>query len=169
MIVEPSLKTSHVMKKPSPLQCAAGGVCCLSFGCSFLMFTFFLPVFFSAPGGFIVEDTDHTKPSRTDVCVFSCEATPEKIGGFYDVSRSFSVQGKWNEKEYRFNLSLPGKFQATHHHFWTVTVRLYFLLQIWPLCFIDGSTLSLNTNLECMLFQSMFQTCIIQPLCALAN
>ena len=36
-----------------------------------------------------MEDTDHTKPSRTDVCVFSCEATPEKIGSFYEVGHSY--------------------------------------------------------------------------------
>ena len=39
----------------------------------------------SAPGGFIVDDTDQSKPSRTDVCVFKCEGTPEKIRGFYEV------------------------------------------------------------------------------------
>lgn len=39
-----------------------------------------------APGGFIVEETDTAKLSRTDVCVFCCEETPEKIRGFYEVS-----------------------------------------------------------------------------------
>ncbi|XP_076437206.1 eIF5-mimic protein 2-like [Babylonia areolata] len=53
-----------------------------------------------APGGFIVEDTDLSKPSRTDVCVFNCEATPEKIKRFYEVFYKLIRRYKYLEKAF---------------------------------------------------------------------
>jgi len=54
-----------------------------------------------APGGFIVEETgDPTKPCRTNVCVFNCEATPEKIRGFYEVFYKLIRRYKYLEKAF---------------------------------------------------------------------
>ncbi|KAK7092581.1 eIF5-mimic protein 2-like [Littorina saxatilis] len=54
-----------------------------------------------APGGFIVEEGDTTKPSRTDVCVFKCdEATHDKIKGFYEVFYKLIRRYKYLEKAF---------------------------------------------------------------------
>lgn len=53
-----------------------------------------------APGGFIVEDSDPSKQSRTDVCVFNCEAAPEKIRAFYEVFYKLIRRYKYLEKAF---------------------------------------------------------------------
>ncbi|KAL8599773.1 hypothetical protein ACOMHN_040483 [Nucella lapillus] len=53
-----------------------------------------------APGGFIVEDSDPSKPARTDVCVFNCEAAPEKIRRFYEVFYKLIRRYKYLEKAF---------------------------------------------------------------------
>lgn len=53
-----------------------------------------------APGGFIVDETDQSKPSRTDVCVFKSEGTPDKIRGFYEVFYKLIRRYKYLEKAF---------------------------------------------------------------------
>ena len=46
-------------------------------------------LFFTAPGGTIVEDTDGDLPFCTKVCVFTCEPQIEKLKSFYAVCDDF--------------------------------------------------------------------------------
>lgn len=43
-------------------------------------------LYISAPGGFIIEDPDQTRVSRTDICVFGCEGDRDKLKQYFDVS-----------------------------------------------------------------------------------
>ncbi|XP_076456175.1 eIF5-mimic protein 2-like [Babylonia areolata] len=53
-----------------------------------------------APGGFIVEDAIEPKSSRTDVCIFKCEASPDKIRGYYEVFYKLIRRYKYLEKAF---------------------------------------------------------------------
>nr|KAG5695834.1 hypothetical protein BaRGS_006491 [Batillaria attramentaria] len=54
-----------------------------------------------APGGFIVDEVEQPgKPVRTDVCVFKCEESPEKIKGFYGVFYKLIRRYKYLEKAF---------------------------------------------------------------------
>lgn len=47
---------------------------------------------FLAPGGSVVQETDQSKPWKTDVCLFAHEATHEKIKGFYEVGACYVLK-----------------------------------------------------------------------------
>lgn len=51
-----------------------------------------------------MEETDTAKLSRTDVCVFCCEETPEKIRGFYEVFYKLIRRYKYLEKAFEDDL-----------------------------------------------------------------
>lgn len=53
-----------------------------------------------APGGSIVEDPDQTKVSRTDICVFGCEADRNKIKAYFDVFNKLLRRYKYLEKPF---------------------------------------------------------------------
>ena len=47
---------------------------------------------FTAPGGFILEDGDGTKPVRTAVCVFGAKSDHSSLKCYYEVSGRFQVK-----------------------------------------------------------------------------
>ncbi|XP_067686931.1 eIF5-mimic protein 2-like [Haliotis asinina] len=57
-----------------------------------------------APGGFVVQDPDPEKPSRTNVCVFSTEENVEKQKSFYEVFYKLIRRYKYLEKAFEDSL-----------------------------------------------------------------
>ncbi|KAL8594680.1 hypothetical protein ACOMHN_052413 [Nucella lapillus] len=53
-----------------------------------------------APGGFIVESTVESKPSRTDVCLFRSDASPDRVKSFYEVLYKLIRRYKYLEKPF---------------------------------------------------------------------
>lgn len=64
-----------------------------------------------APGGCIVESTVQTKPSRTDVCLFKCDASPDHIKNFYGVFYKLIRRYKYLEKPFEDELHKVLVFQ----------------------------------------------------------
>ena len=47
-----------------------------------------------------MEDASEGKPYKTDVCVFNCETSPDKIRGFYEVFYKLIRRYKYLEKAF---------------------------------------------------------------------
>lgn len=56
------------------------------------MYIFWFLTHVTAPGGFVVQDPDPEKPSRTNVSVFSTEENVEKQKSFYEVGIVMSIE-----------------------------------------------------------------------------
>ncbi|XP_014785883.1 eIF5-mimic protein 2 [Octopus bimaculoides] len=57
-----------------------------------------------APGGLIVQDTDPTKPSRADICVFTAEENVETLKAFYEVFFKLIRRYKYLERSFEDEL-----------------------------------------------------------------